>query len=628
MNEKILDNIIDYLKEKIPNFKTKTRGKFTVFTCPKCNKEGETALIIPNTKKIRCTHCNEVWSFTDVIKIVEPMVRDETEYDIVEHVRDTLKLETSTEEELKNALDFYEKNGFDLVPIVRNNKNPIELSWTSKTHKNRKEWEDWLKDGLNIGVKSGKVSNITIVDIDQEEIPQEISDKLPPTLYQKTGKGHHIFFKYCDELKNTRIQELKTDILNDGKQAVIYPSVVDESIREITFNEIAEMPKELLEVLKSKTSIPLKTFSEKVKEEIQSEEINPEELEIKPVEEGNRNSFLIKFGGILRKEMNLSQTSYTLDLINKFFCKPPVTVRELDAIVGQLDRYISFDETDLALNILNYMKIVEEASSRDIQEALGEKGANQKQRLEKAIKYLTKEGFLFKKRRAYHLIKKAEWRTEFLKDSEKIDFIFPYFNDYAIFRNGDITIIGAKSGTGKTILAMNMIKRLVEQGKTPYYISLESGSRFLMHASALGLNEGTFKYCTHFKPEDISLEKNAITIIDWLLPDDYSMVDKLYKHFAEEMFKQGGQLIVFTQLMQNGEFFAKNMVDLFASFVCKFLYDDEHGEYSHFQITKVRESASKTRFGKIVCKYDFEKKRLNEISDEEINKSKKIFNED
>jgi uncharacterized protein YlzI (FlbEa/FlbD family) len=864
-------------------------------------------------------------------------------------------------------LDLYEQLGFDLVPVAKDSKVPIELGWTSKEHKHKSEWEFWLKDGINFGLKCGKVSGVTVIDIDTKEIPEDLKivlDKIK-TMRQITSKGTHLIFKYVSELPKTRIDEYKIDIENDGGQVVLYPSVVNGVKRELEIDDIIEMPEEFKNFLLSKLPVvPLKTLSEEIKEEIINENFN---LEL--ISEGSRNTTLLKLGGILRKNLNITQTDFTLNVLNRTCCKPPLTIKELDNVVTSLQKYDTFDERELASKILQYLKIVEDANSRDIKEALDMRGSEGKQRLEKAIKYLVKEGFLFKKSRSYHLIKKAEWKTTFNDEGQKIDFIFPYLDHCAYLRQGDMIIIGAKTGVGKchgkgtgilmydgsikkvenirindnvmgidstprkvlnvvsgkeqmykiiptkgesfivnenhilslkktgdvnwsmsngkvtskryskgnvtnisikdyltksdrfkhlyklyrvpiefketllpiepyflglwlgdgssastsitntdnevitylqdyanrlnlkciktqsknrcasyaitkgfnggntkkdfcikhilkninvinnkhipqnfkinsrknrlellaglidsdgyttsnktnyeitlinkklaedimflarslgflsfitkriskiksinyateayrisivgdcskipvkvlrkkvnnrkinkdplvtgfkieklkednyfgflldgdhlylidsfivnhnTTLAMNMVKRLVSQGKNPHYISLESGARFISNARTLGLKEGDFKWCVHFSPTDIELEENAITFIDWLLPDDYAITDKIYKYFAEQLFKKGGILIVFAQLMQDGNFFAKNMIDLFPALVSKFFYEDEQGESSYFQITKVREAKERIKYNKIPCRYDWKTKELKTVDE-------------
>lgn len=627
--EKLLLYILEYLKLKIKDFKIDNRGKQKVFNCPICNQE-YSCILIPNVYKVRCFKCNKTFgNIFDLVKLLEEDKKDFTEEQLIIYLRNVLNLqEIKTDNELENLLSFYQKNNFDLVPVARGQKNPIEQNWTNKNHTDRKEWEEWISSGINIGVKTGKISNITIIDIDTSIIPEDIKKLLDlNTCYMKTNKGFQYFYKYTDSLPNTRIDEYKLDILNDGKQSVIPPSIVDSFSRQIFLNDIKEIPENLRVFLKSKITVVVSSFSDRLKEDIKADTLDLNKLNLKPVEEGNRNSFLLHFGGILRKELNITQTGFTLHLANKLFCRPQLSLKEVDNIVNSLDRYITHDENELALKILQYMKIVEEASSRDIREALGEMNAEGKQRIEKAIKFLIKEGFLLKKRREFHLIKRAEWKEQFVEDGRKIDFIMPYFDDFATFRNSDMAIIGAKTGSGKTHLAMNIIKNLVLQGKKPCYISLESGSRFVNIAMTLGLKEGDFKWCIHFNPADIELEENAITIIDWLLPDDYAMTDKLYKYFAEQLVKKGGVLIVFAQLMQNNDFFAKNMIDLFPSFVAKFVYEDETGVNSYFQITKIREPRTKIKSGKIPCIYDFESKELKMIDEKTDFKKLKVKEE-
>lgn len=614
--DKILSHILDYLKLNIKDFKFSRKGKFTICTCPICKEYS--ARTQSHSYNLFCAKCSKnIGNIVDIIRQTNEEFKDSEESIILSHINDTLKLNIKLEEDVNNILDFYESNGFDLVPVARNQKNPIELAWTEKIHKDKQEWKIWLENGTNIGIKTGTCSNLTIVDIDQKTIPKEILDIIKglDITTQITSKGVHLFFKYDSELPTTRIEDLKIDILNNGKQAVSYPSVVEGVARELIIHPLDVIPSKLKDFLKSKITIPnLKSFSEKLKEEIKTENIDFSD--VKPIEEGGRNSFLLRFGGILRKELNINQTSYTLSLFNKYLCKPPLSTRELDNIVGSLDRYLIFDESELALKILQYMKVVEEANSRDIKEALGELGADGKQRIEKAIKYLTKEGFLYKKRRIYHLIKKAQWKNTFVEEGKEFDYNMPYFYDTAIFRRGDMIVIGASPKTGKTHLALNIIKQLVSQGKKPYYISLESGNRFASISLSLGLKEGDFNWCIHFTPEDIEIEKDAITIIDWLLPSDYAETDKLFQHFAQQLVKNGGLLIIFVQLKSNGDFFANNMISMFPAFVSRYMYDNEDdGTTGYFKIDYIREPKIRGKTCKIPCVYNRETKELKRIDE-------------
>ena len=44
------------------------------------------------------------------------------------------------QKQIEFYFDFYERNGFDLVPLIRNEKTPFEIAWPECEHKNKREW--------------------------------------------------------------------------------------------------------------------------------------------------------------------------------------------------------------------------------------------------------------------------------------------------------------------------------------------------------------------------------------------------------------------------------------------------------------------------------------------------------
>lgn len=590
--KEILEHTIEYMKKTIPEFKRS--GK--IFTCPSCKDVQVTCGFLHDyTYVMSCQKCRFNGEITDLI------CPDKNEALAI--IRDTLKLEIKTDNELNDLLSFYEENKFDLVPVQQNNKVPIEKDWTNKNHKDKEEWEMWLQRNHNIGIKTGKVSNITVIDFDNI-IPDELKDIIAknPTMSQKTNKGAgHYFYQYEEDLPKTRLQKFEIDIENDGGQVVVEPSVIDKIKRTVTRDKIAKMSPELKKFL-------VENGAKKKKVDLREDNSKLSNIDLADIPEGSRNHFLMKIGGTLRKELNAKQLEYSLSVINQLACKPRLDHKEFSNILTSLSRYDDFDEKDLAKVILRYIEVVEECGWRDIKEALG----FPKERIDKVLKYLEKEGYLIKKRRMYLLIKRAEWRDTWMEESKESKIKIPYLHDSAIIRNGDLIIIGGGSGSGKTHLAMNMVKGIVNQGCKPYYISLESGSRFSIIARDIGLKEQDFNWCSHFSPESIEIEPNAITFIDWLLPRDYASTDKTYEHFSKQLVKQGGILIVFCQLRRDGSFFAEDMIKFFPAIVAKFLYEDpESGENSYFETIKLRESKLNGRQRiKISCTYDWKSKLL------------------
>jgi len=602
--ELIKQQILPYLKLKIDGFDKQG----LTFTCPKCRNNPATATMIPKTDKVRCCICRVVGDIYDIVPLVESTQSKDRE-DINKYISDLFNLNVILQTDEDDIIDFYERACFDMVPVIARGKAPIEKAWTTRNHTDKKEWLKWLSDGLNIGVKTGKISDIIVIDVDTPEVPEEAKHLLTDdTLVQKTNKGFHFFYKYDPDLPKTRIQDLKIDIETDGGQVVLTPSKVDDVTRTINFKDIKPMSAELKTWLQErikqrpKQNLVLPSVSDTVPSQ-----------ELEGVPEGGRHHTMMHLAGIFRKKFNREDTMFALDVMNKRMMNPPLTNQEFRAVINSVDTYRDYDNQELVNKILKYIEVVEEASPMDIKDALGLR----REPIDKALKHLTQEGFLIKKRKQYRIVKKAIWRDTFVDDGEEIDFTMPYFHDYARFRNGDMIVIGAKTGVGKTHLAMNIIKDLVQQGIKPNYISLESGSRWATIAKGLGMAEKQFNWCVEFSPEGIELEDDAITIIDWLLPDVYADTDKLFKKFAEQLVKHSGILIIFVQLMNNEEssFFAKNMIAMFPAFVAKFLYSDDTGTKSKFMVEKMREPLGQYKAASIPCKYDFASKRLIRIED-------------
>ena len=573
--------------------------------CPVC-REGTVAKLLKDKKLFKCFACGEEYTFEEALKEVLPELSDE---------EIKLMLEENTEDYLF-YLGFYEKLGWDLVPLVARQKRPSEKNWTKKIHKNKSEWINWLKAGQNLGVKTGNCSNITVVDIDGE-LPEIFKKYLDKTLVQKTQRGYHFFFNYVPDLPKTRIviDGIDVDIENDGGQVVIPPSIIDYEgiLRKRSFlnnKKPIDFPEELLNVIKKNLSVPVKTFSEEWQEHLKTENFN-----LRIIKEGEgRNNFLIHLGGLLRKRFGMGEVKYILKLVNNHFCYPPLPERELKYLTRSLEKYEIEDDSELKRRIYEYMKIVKEAHKSDIQKAFANFLGG---RIDRLLSIMTEEGYLIRNGDRYRYLERPNWKTELIEVSKPVDFKVPYFDDIAYFSWGDILLIASKSGFGKTVIAMNIVKRLVNQGIKPYYICLETGSRFATTALRLGLQDGDLYWTFIADPTKIELEENSITIIDWLLVRDKAKSDLIFQYLAEQVYKTNSFLIVFQQLKDNGEYFAPNMVQQFPAFACKFLYkkEDERAD-GYFKITKVRDPKIQHYPRELYTIYDWqtrEVKRIEEI---------------
>lgn len=614
--EILRQNFFKFLSEKIQPFKVsklKDKGNY-LFTCPSCLKQ--TALFMAETNKVFCQHCNFQGSILEVAYLVDTSLKEKKFHEIAEYlyIKYGIRLTEFNAQLAKFYFDCYKKHNFDLVPLIKNQKIPFEKDWVNREHKSLEEWLKWFESGFNVGVKTGKKSNITVIDIDTKDMP-EVFVNLENYIMQSTPKGYHFVFQYEPDLPTTRFEELKIDLLNDGKQFVVYPSIVDGVDRFWNFKEVCpeipKMTKEIKDFLVSNLSsgIPPKiNETEQLIRDIANDDLSGASL----VEDGNRHNSLIRFGGVLRKRLTIQDTQYVLELFNKNFVKPPLNARDFLALVKSLDRYMNVDERELAIRILEYLRYAEEGTSKDIEQALGEK----KSRVDKALSFLIKEQYIVKRNRMFHLLKKIVWREDFPSLHNEVDFLVPYFHDTAIFNWGDLILLGGQSGYGKTTISMNFIKRFKEQGLTPHYICLETGSRFIKTAAHLGLKEGDFRWCVQTDPSKIELEKNSITILDWLLIEDKSQTDTVMKYFVEQLVRTNGFLIIFMQLKEDNGWFAPNMVKQFPAFAARYLYDEDgNGITGSWHVDKIREAKRQMKRSTIPCHYMWDTKLLKRIDE-------------
>lgn len=513
--------------------------------------------------------------------------------------------------ELQNAknaaLSYYASNKWDLVPVRRNGKEPFEMEWPTKTHTNIVEWHQWLETGLNMGVKTGKVSGIVVLDFDSDDVPEPFKSLLKDYkgFLQRTKKGWHFVVAYDADIPNSNFElnGCHVDVRSDGGQVVLFPSTVDGNSRQILSMEtIPVMTPDLKAELLKHIGVRTQAVAT---EAIQESLATFDTAQIQKIGEGNRNNFLIHLGGILQKKLSTDQTHFVLNVANQELVDPPLNQVEMYGIIGSISKYKKFDEKDLAERILMYLKIVKEADARDVKEVMGEA----KEKVDRALAWLVKEGLIIKHRRMFQIVNRANWKTTLDVTANRIDFKMPYFDDVAHFNYGDMILVGAQTKTGKTHIAMNILKQLVDQmkpqGKKPYYLSSESGSRFQQVASHLGMGEGDFNWDEVPDPTSIELEKDAVTIIDWLQIEDKSQTDTVLKHFVGQLIKTKGVLIIFMQLKEtDGNWFAPNMVAQYPALAARYSYDDETGLLGKWTCKPIREPKQHMKSAVLACEYE------------------------
>lgn len=144
--------------------------------------------------------------------------------------------------------------GFVVTPLIE--KRPILKGWNKLDHTPEKLY---VFENRNFGILTGSVSGVTVLDIDTKEdglkLWKALSSCYPEiiTPMVKTGNGGlHIYFRYNPNLPsfsrfNLRGKRIGWDLLNNDRQVVAPPSVIDGSkkykwIRSPDDSAFAQMP--------------------------------------------------------------------------------------------------------------------------------------------------------------------------------------------------------------------------------------------------------------------------------------------------------------------------------------------------------------------------------------------------
>lgn len=151
----------------------------------------------------------------------------------------------------------YLEKGLSVIPVNKQTKIPLgkweKYIYVLPTEQDIQNWFDG-DNPPNIGITTGKLSNITVIDIDQKSGGLETLKtlNLPPTYTVKTGGGgFHYYYKYNKNFSSNSGILSGIDIRNDGGQVVAPPSLHQSGnfyteFEEFDRDNLADFPAHLL----------------------------------------------------------------------------------------------------------------------------------------------------------------------------------------------------------------------------------------------------------------------------------------------------------------------------------------------------------------------------------------------
>jgi len=241
---------------------------------------------------------------------------------------------------LKQLALKYASQGFHVFPLSPGSKIPMKgtrgLHDATTDPSQIEAWWDQTPEA-NIGIRTGEVSGISVVDFDHKSGGIETLRRWPEEAkstfaVQTAGGGFHHYYSYDPDLKQTAGLDTGVDVRNDGGYVVGPGSRIGEAEYRVyvatAFQAVPEFIKE-----KQRSRAP-------TKDRASLSEAKASEGAENSVLEGGRNAYLTRIAGALRRQgFGQEDLEEILRQVNEVRCDPPLPEKEVATIAWSNARY-------------------------------------------------------------------------------------------------------------------------------------------------------------------------------------------------------------------------------------------------------------------------------------------------
>jgi len=411
-----------------------------------------------------------------------------------EKLRLKLKPRVKAQGKSQQALD-YQKRGFSVIPVMQNKKPYVK--WTQFQDKKadagqvRKWWKDF--PGANVGIVTGSVSGIDVIDCDSEAGKATLNEHLADafkTPQAKTPKGYHYYFKHKAGLSNGVRVMKDCDVRTTGGYVIAPPSnngngktyawMKGSSIDEVA---LSEMPQDLRARLAG-TRPHLNKVGFLKKKYIIGEDVTSSGN--KAVTNGNK--YNISFGDG-RKDVHLFHTANCLIKGGMQRHNVMKILEMLASTWGEENekKWLS----DKVLSALNRSEKNEKSLTAEIRDLISITSGNisttfvsqtvtsitsDRKKVNTILWRLAKEGLLERTGRIAGEYRKIEAdcdKMDFMKAGENVlDIWLPFqLNELVNIMPGNIIVVAGTPDAGKTAMLLNVVKENMNKFDVHYFNS-------------------------------------------------------------------------------------------------------------------------------------------------------------
>jgi hypothetical protein len=454
------------------------------------------------------------------------------------------------------ALEYFLKHDFSIIPIkgkaYAQGETEIEKEDDSKRSlvkwqefQSRKATQDEIKKwwkkwpNANIGIVTGVINNLAVIDIDTDEGKEAILDYIPESILTptvETPKGQHLYFRCPDDELRGNVRKIQgCDLRANGNYAVAPPS----------FGFNGKQYKWIIDLKTSIAPIP-DAYLKHIYNSIYSYKQNVTDS-VTLFQDGRRDEDLFHVANQLAKAKTPeNEIRQVIEILGRN-CTPPFPEKEIDIKIESALKRIQKKEINIAETVERWVSVTDgDFSVTDaVQAVQSVTGVTNRDTVRQALKRLkdarkitksgSKDGVY---RRVDDHAEDIDWLSA---DDETIDFRYPLeIEKYVLTLPKNIIVIAGVPNSGKTAFLLNCV-RLNMKIFDIHYFSSEMGSHeFKSRLSKFDLPLNNWKFHAKERVSDFAsvIKPNAINIIDYLeMTEDFWLVAKYLKEIYERLSK-------------------------------------------------------------------------------------------
>jgi hypothetical protein len=423
---------------------------------------------------------------------------------------------------LLSALWYVKNMNWSVIPIGKDKKPLVKWEEFQKRKPTEEEINNWWKayPNANIGIVTGKVSNLAVLDIDDPNIDNDIIHGIeeflnPPTCITPRG-GRHLYFTYPDiDLRNAASIIPKVDIRAEGGYVVAPPSI-DGSNKIYTW----EPNKKINEI--TLTAFPQVIIALTTVNMYKQEVTNIEEMFV----EGRRDEDMFHMANIMVKgganpsEIKVALTNLAMS------CVPPFDIKEIPIKIESAMKRAAKRERNLTDEVRRWVDIQDGYFEvNTLYKDLGISTPQERGNCYVAMNRLSKEGIIEKygKKAGQYRIANREveimdWESASSKD---MDILYPLgIERLVVTYPSNIIIIAGASNSGKTTFALDFARLNCKKYKINYFNS-EMGE------GELKMRLNLYQNATIDDWRKITFYERSNNFDDVIKPDQINIIDYL-----------------------------------------------------------------------------------------------------